>query len=294
MSGSGEDDKTQKTDAVEYVAPPSIEDVGAGEKQASDYEAPPAVADLEVEKKEYVYEAPPSIDDILEEEKAQKALEEPAAETAEEEGAFAAYEAKNPSVLEETVTGYENQGLMGVYAKRLDLLEALGGSFLNWFPPLRKMPEISYNFIVLAGIDFLGEFKSVEGITYEHSVFEYAEGGRNHASHLLPYDKPSSRGELKLSWGAVTATSLQTWVESIEMGKEFRREVYVLQLARDGWPTRIMRFGGCWPKDWDGANLNTDSSEWAIQTLTLVYDRYTQIVIPFDLGDAMRSAGLAK
>lgn len=284
---SGADVKEESASA-EYVAPPSIEDLKKDAESVA-YEAPPSLEETETEASGYV--APRS---ILDDEG--NVIEYEALSQAEvgATDAWTTFEEELDSTTDEEDGPMDTAGTdaMAAFGNRHATIESALRNFLGWFPAGRKFPEVSFNFIVLAGLDFLGEFKTVSGANYTHNPLELHEGGRNHSPHLLPYDKPSSRGELTLTWGAVSATSLYTWAESVEMGKEFRREVYVVQLSRDGWPTRIMRFGGVWPKKWEGASLDTDSSSWAVQSLTLVYDRFTMVTIPFDLGATMRGDGM--
>jgi phage tail-like protein len=201
--------------------------------------------------------------------------------------------AENPfatetTALEDLEASWDEHGLMGVYADRHLLIDALGSTFFKWFPPQRRFPEVNFNFVVMAGLDFLGEFQSVSGIGFDVPVKTVNEGGRHHSPHYLPFDGPGKRSNLQLRWGAVSSTSLYKWIEAVRIGWNFHRTVYVIQLARDGWPTRIMRFAGCFPTAWDGADLDTGGSAWALQSLTLVYDRFNMMTMPFDLGAASR------
>lgn|GEM_PF-5818086 len=198
------------------------------------------------------------------------------------------YEFEQLSSLEQLEEDWEEHGLMGVYSDRHLLIDALGSTFFKWFPPQRRFPEVNFNFVVLAGLDFLGEFQSVSGIGFDVPAKTVNEGGRHHSPHYLPFDGPGRRSSLQLRWGAVSTTSLYKWIEAVRIGWNFDRTVYVIQLARDGWPTRIMRFAGCWPTAWDGADLDTGGSSWALQSLTLVYDRFNMMTMPFDLGAAKR------
>ncbi len=188
------------------------------------------------------------------------------------------------TALEDLEESWDESGFMGVYSSRTDLFNKLTSNWFSWFPPVRRFPEINFNFIVMAGLDFLGEFKSVSGIGKSLPAFEVEEGGRHHSPHYLPFKGPASREQLKLEWGSVSATSLYEWIQAVRIGWAFHRDVIVVQLSRDGWPTRIMRFGNCWPTAWSGADLDTGGSSWALQSLSLVYDDFNMITIPFDLG----------
>lgn len=193
------------------------------------------------------------------------------------------------TAVEDLEQAWDESGVMGVYSSRTDLFNKFTSNWFSWFPPVRRFPEINFNFIVMAGLDFLGEFKSVSGIGKSLPAFEVEEGGRHHSPHYLPFKGPASREQLKLEWGSVSATSLYEWIQAVRIGWAFHRDVIVVQLSRDGWPTRIMRFGNCWPTAWSGADLDTGGSSWALQSLSLVYDDFNMITIPFDLGAWSRS-----
>ncbi len=157
-------------------------------------------------------------------------------------------------------------------------------SFLQFIPALRKFPEVNFNFVVMAGLDMFGEFQSVTEISYEHEPYEIKEGGRNFSSRLRPFAGPSKRGRVKLAWGNLAWDSMSNWMESVDIGMEFRRQVFVLQLGRAGWPTRIFRFGGAWPVAWKAADLDTKTSDWAVDELTLAYETFNSISIPITVG----------
>lgn len=163
----------------------------------------------------------------------------------------------------------------------MSLLALTGAtSLLQSILPLRKFPAVNYNFFVLAGIDFLGDFQSVTDISYGHTPFEIKEGGRNHSPHLRPFGDVSKRGEMKLKWGSVSWDTLYEWVNAVQIGLEFRREVYIVQLTRSGMPCRLMRCANAWPKEWKGSDLSTTESAWSVDELTIVYEHFNLIDIP--------------
>jgi phage tail-like protein len=164
----------------------------------------------------------------------------------------------------------------------VDIADAIGfrlGSLLRAVLPGEDFPDVNYNFVVLIGAMPFGDFQSVENIHYKVDPLEYAEGGRNFSPVLLPFEKPNKRGQLVLKWGTVAWSTLYDWVNEVEIGGAFRREVFVVQLGRDGWPTRLMRFGNCWPVEWKGSDLDTGDSKWAMEQITLVYERFNMLTL---------------
>lgn len=144
--------------------------------------------------------------------------------------------------------------------------------------PMNSYPDVSYNFVVMLGLRPFGDFASVEGVEYTIEPFVYEEMGRNHSARYFSFDKPGKRGELKMTSGSVVKHSLYEWIYTVQVGGAFRRDVFVLQLTRDGDISRITRFGKCWPKQWKGPDLNTSESKWALEELTIVYENYEMIL----------------
>jgi len=151
-------------------------------------------------------------------------------------------------------------------------------------------PDVNYNFIVSIGAMPLGEFQSVSGIVINHQPYQWKEGGRNHSPHYLPFGEPKNRGELSLKWGNVIFDTLYDWISSIEAGALIRKEIFVVQLGRHGWPNVFYRFSGCMPTYWEGAALDAGSSTWAMEEIKLVYEHTSQVrtVVP----TALVAAGL--
>ena len=110
--------------------------------------------------------------------------------------------------------------------------------------PMTAYPDVSYNFVVMLGLQAFGDFAEVSGVEYTIEPFEYAEMGRNHSARYFAFDKPGKRGELTLKSGSVVKTTLYEWI-------------YL----------------------WKGPELKTSESEWALEELTIVYENY-EMVLP--------------
>jgi len=147
--------------------------------------------------------------------------------------------------------------------------------FTEFFPQQAlgiNQPMVAHMFRVVIGADPFGAFTEVSNITYEVPPYEIEEGGRNFGPHLMPFSGPAKRGELTLKWGSVKRDKLQSWVESVQIGYLFRRNVFLFHMNRKGVPFRSYVLHRCWPKTWKSADLSTSASEIATEELTLVYD----------------------
>lgn len=162
-------------------------------------------------------------------------------------------------------------------------------SFLQSLTGQNVFPEVNYNFIVFVGMDIFGAFQGVEGMSLRVDPFEYKEGGRNYAPRRLPFDGPMKPGEITLRWGTPIWATLYEWMNDVEVGAAFRRTVVICQLGRHGWPTRLITLTGAWPTEWKGSNLNASGSEWALEELTLVYNRIFIGITP--VAQVMNMAG---
>jgi len=134
--------------------------------------------------------------------------------------------------------------------------------------------EVSYLFKVLIGGEAIGDFQAVENFERKIQPHEYKEGGRNHAPHQL-YNPPSY-GEVTLKWGLVERDPLWAWMEEVQIGADFRKEVQIFQLSRDLTKARrTITLQRAWPISWKGVNLDVDASKLAVEELRLVFDSMT-------------------
>lgn len=137
-----------------------------------------------------------------------------------------------------------------------------------------NLVDVTYLFKVLIGGDAVGDFQSVENFERKIKPYEYREGGRNHAPHQL-YDPPSY-GELTLKWGLMERDPLWNWMQQVQIGTDFRKEVQIFQLRRDlGQARRTITLQRAWPTSWKGVNLDVDGNKLAVEELKLVYDAMT-------------------
>lgn len=148
--------------------------------------------------------------------------------------------------------------------------------FLNTLAHLTHYPD--NRFFVLVGLDPLGCFNRVSGISYEMPAFEFKELGRNHSAVMLPFDGPGQPGELVLKSGMVARQMLYDWMNDVTVGGDFYKNVLVVHLTQNWVPLKIFFLTGCWPKRWEGSELQAEgSAEMATEQLTLVFDQISQV-----------------
>lgn len=139
---------------------------------------------------------------------------------------------------------------------------------------LSMLDNGSHMFHVIIGLDPLGNFSAVENIAYDNDPFEYAELGRNHAPHRLPWAPTGKPGDITLRWGMVVRTKMYDWMNDVKVGKDFRRSIYIIQLSRRRVPIRVYHLTGCFPLAWRGSDLSTEkSAEAATEELRIAYDQ---------------------
>lgn len=155
-----------------------------------------------------------------------------------------------------------------------------GKSFRDAVFPAASEPETGFNFVVCLGTRPLGDFRSVEGIKYDMPIEKVYEGGRNHSPHLLPFgDKGAgSWGQVTLRWGTPVWSVLYDWMNAVQVGHFFRRDVFILKLGRNGWPSRIMRLHKAFPVTWSAAKLDTGTSDPDLESLVLNFESFNMVL----------------
>ena len=140
------------------------------------------------------------------------------------------------------------------------------------------LSDIAFLFHVMIGGLPLGDFQAVENLQRKFEPYEYKEGGRNFASHQLVGQH--SYGELTLKWGLMERPFLYDWMDSVEVGENFRQSVIITQLTRTYLPRRMFFLERCWPTAWKGAALQVEDNKLPIEELTLSFDHLEVVVNP--------------
>lgn len=136
------------------------------------------------------------------------------------------------------------------------------------------LDQSSHMFHVIVGLDPLGNFSAVENLSYDNDAFEYAELGRNHAPVRLPWNPVGKPGDITLRWGMVIRSKMYSWMNDVEVGKDYRKNLYIIQLSRKKIPLRIYHLTGCFPLGWRAADFNTEqSAAVGTEELRIAYDQ---------------------
>lgn len=138
------------------------------------------------------------------------------------------------------------------------------------FGPLDPAAEFRY-VVEVDGLS-LATFVEASGFTVEREVMPVREGGVNNYVHKLPGRVTYS--ELTLRRGISFSTQLWAWFEEgIYDGKVKRRDLTVIQYSSYfNLPARWYDFTNAFPSKWEGPALRSDSSQLAIESLTLTFD----------------------
>lgn len=122
----------------------------------------------------------------------------------------------------------------------------------------------------------VAHFQEVSGLKTSSEVFEIQEGGMNGMTHKRP---GQSRYEnLVLRYASSASQALLEWRDSI-LQDNFSRSPdkcgCSVSIVANNSETVVRRyeFDGAWPVSWEGPSLNSGSSELAIETLEIAYDR---------------------
>ena len=142
--------------------------------------------------------------------------------------------------------------------------------------------EVDVNYLFLVMVDFapIGEFSGVEGISRAVDTEELQEGGRTYGPHVRL--KHGKAGGVTLKWGMMDRSYMWDWMETVQVGMDFRREVTIVLFNRSYIPVRVFYMHSCFPTLVKASSLDGAGSTSAIDELALVYDRLIPVIIPQD------------
>lgn len=130
-------------------------------------------------------------------------------------------------------------------------------------------PAPAFKFYVeLEGIT-VGEFTECAGLSIEREVETYAEGGVNNFVHVLP-GKTGGKGKITLKRGVSTSEALWDWYqEGLHEAQPKLTNMSVLLSNTKGDVVRRWDFVNAIPVKWVGPQLNTSSTDYAVETLEI-------------------------
>lgn len=143
---------------------------------------------------------------------------------------------------------------------------------------LSRDADITFNFSVLIDGVPWGDFYSVETFNRAIEVHSYKELGKNDAPHELIGQ--GSFGHCVLKWGLMNRSSLWDWMQLVQPGGKFRKDVLIMQMTRGKIPVRTYNLRGAFPMRWAGANMDAMSSTTAVEELELSYQSLEVNAIP--------------
>ena len=147
----------------------------------------------------------------------------------------------------------------GMFSGALGALDALASS---------KPIHPSYMFHVMLGANPLGDFQAVDGLGKQHEPFEYYEGGKNDAPHLMFGSQPKYT-DITLKWGLMYNPEMWYWLSGLGVGQRMKRNCTIMHLDRDRVPLRVYFLTGCMPTAWSAPPLSTADSNVSLESITI-------------------------
>ena len=133
-------------------------------------------------------------------------------------------------------------------------------------------PLQSFKFRVsISGVPSSIGFKSVGGLSREVEVVEYLENMFDY-THKLPGRE--TVGEITFERGMYADTTLIDTYKTIFTSKGTRRDVTVSVCDRFGTARRTFRLAECWFSKYEVADLDAESSDVLIETLTMQFENF--------------------
>jgi len=117
-------------------------------------------------------------------------------------------------------------------------------------------------------------FTEMSGLTAELEVETVKEGGENRFEHRLP--GRARYPDLVLRRGLLVDSGLRDWiVDAVQNLAIVPVTVWISLLDAEANPLRVWTVLGCWPRKWVVGDFNAQDSAIAVETLELVYSRFT-------------------
>jgi phage tail-like protein len=134
----------------------------------------------------------------------------------------------------------------------------------------RVDPYLNYNFLVEIDGITRAAFQEVTGFDATVDVVEYREGGSSATPRKLPGQTKYSN--IVLKWGLTDDVELYQWHRDVVNGNVQRKNGSIVLLDRAGNERVRWNFFSAWPTKWDGADLNAEGSDVAIESLELAHE----------------------
>ncbi|MBL7494820.1 phage tail protein [Frankia sp. CNm7] len=133
-------------------------------------------------------------------------------------------------------------------------------------------PYAGYNFSVeLDGITRAG-FRECSGLQNSQNAGTYREGTDR---YLSPRKIPGlvTYGDITLGRGVTSDSKLWEWRQKAARGEVVRHNISITVLDDVGNAKITWNLFEAWPTSWTGPSLNATTDEFAIEQITIAYER---------------------
>jgi phage tail-like protein len=149
--------------------------------------------------------------------------------------------------------------------------------------------DVGYMFMAMVDFAPVGEFMGITGFNRQVNFEEYAEGGRTYGPRYL--FKGGGAGSITLKWGLLDRSFMWDWIESVQVGWQFRRELTVLQFTRNHVPFRQFHFHNAFPVRVKAGDMSHDNTSAAFEEVEIKYDKLVPSIIPMSGEAALANLG---
>lgn len=135
-------------------------------------------------------------------------------------------------------------------------------------------PYNGHYFSLLIDGTEVAHFQECSGLKSTATVFEIEEGGMNGITHKRP---GQSRWEnIVLRYATNASVELVSWRDSwLRDGYTQRKSGSIIIRDMSGNAIRTFSFTRAWPVSWEGPQLNSGSSELAVETIEIAHEGLT-------------------
>lgn len=114
-------------------------------------------------------------------------------------------------------------------------------------------------------------FKAVSGLSQEHAVVEYSEGG-DPATKKMPGRIKTS--EVTAERGMYEDSALETLFKNVAKNSNFRQTMVFHQLDNTGNISKSYKLAEAWISKWEGSDYDADSDDVAIEKITIQFEYF--------------------
>ncbi|TVQ11336.1 MAG: phage tail protein [Bacteroidetes bacterium] len=136
---------------------------------------------------------------------------------------------------------------------------------------MANYPLPTFHFLVEWGGTRIG-FTEVSGLSVENEVIEYREGNSKEYSKIK---MPGMQkfGNITLKRGSFSSDNEYfEWLNTIKLNTVERRDILISLLNEEHEPVVVWKIKNAWPVKVQSADLKSDASEAAIETIELAHE----------------------